>query len=407
MQYLRELLVELHVADVLDILVISVFLYVLLTWLRRSAPRRLAAAAVVLVGLYVLAEFLGMYLTTWLVEGVAIVLLLTAAIVFQPDLRRIVDRLGAWSRRRTVRGSEVNQFIDELSQAIGHLAEHRVGALVALRGWRDWTGEIVGGVALDGRVSEPLLHSIFSPDSPGHDGAVLLEDDRVVRFAAHLPLSDRPEIVGWGGTRHAAAVGLAERSDALVVVVSEERGTISVAEHGDLVQVPDVAELKRRLEQFCQHHDTGQWKRSWRWTWANLGLAVLALVLATSISLAVREAQSGQVQRTFVVPIELRNPPRGWQIDGPIPANARVMLTGSEQAFQLLSPEDLMISLDLSHPKQGENVFVLRRSHLNLTRGLELQDVQPAVIHVYARQLSASSTTQESAATTAPSPVPQ
>src|SRR5919106_5454924 len=119
-------------------------------------------------------------------------------------------------------------LVDTLTEATAHMASLKTGALIAIRGREPWASQIHGGIELGGAVSAPLLYSIFNPDTPGHDGAVLIEDDRLTRFAAHLPLAEElPEVSRYGGTRHAAAVGLSQECDALVIVVSEERGTIS------------------------------------------------------------------------------------------------------------------------------------------------------------------------------------
>lgn len=386
MEQLNEFLGRLRPADVLDILVVAAFAYVVLAWLRHRTSRRVTLVGLGLLGFFALARSLEMYVTLILLEGLAIVLILAGVIIFQADLRRMAGWLGAWSRRQPQPPGDGQGVIDELTMIMERLAERRIGALVAIRGRERWPAEIAGGVSLDGWVSGPLLQSIFSPDSPGHDGAVLMEGNCVVRFGAQLPLSEWPESAGVGGTRHAAALGLSERSDALVVVVSEERGTISVAEHGELTPLESPAALKDRLVRFWRKHERKEGRRSWRGVWRNAATAVMALALAVTAWAATVGWQTEQVQRTYTVPIELRNLSDRWRVEGPIPAQARVTLAGSEQAFRLLDVEGLMISLDASRLQPGRNRFVIHEGNLSLSSGLDLYDVDPAVISVYARR---------------------
>ena len=144
------------------------------------------------------------------------------------------------------------------------LAEDKVGALVVLKGSDDLARHLQGGIELRGLVSKPLLDSIFDPHSAGHDGAVVIEDGQVERFSAHLPISKNRKEIGSRGTRHAAALGLSERCDALLVVVSEERGVVSVAEGGKLKAITSPAELKGRLEGFIQEKFPVQKESTWR-----------------------------------------------------------------------------------------------------------------------------------------------
>ena len=176
--------------------------------------------------------------------------------LFQADLLRLLDQIGSWSLYRRPRdGGDAPEVTDTLTETVAHLADQHTGALIAIRGHQPWERLLRGGIRLDGRLSQPLLVSIFDDSTPGHDGVVLLEGDRVTRFAVHLPLTENlPEASRFGGTRHAAALGLAEQCDALVIVVSEERGTISVAEGEHITELATASELKERLTHFWQRH---------------------------------------------------------------------------------------------------------------------------------------------------------
>jgi diadenylate cyclase len=349
----HELLRNVRFADLADILVVSALVYGVLILLRRSAPRALLIGAPLAAAAYVLALLLDMSLTLILFHAVLPVLLIGAIVLFQEDIRRALRRRPTpiWTGSlKWLRGGRVpprtRPETDALVEAAFQLASRKVGALVVLVGREPLEPHVEGGVALNGRFSLPLLCSLFDPHSPGHDGAVLMEHQTVTRFAVHLPLSGNAEQVGDMGTRHSAALGLSERSDALVLVISEERGTVSVAEEGRIALMASAAELKDRIERFhaarLSHLLAERRKitplRNWR-------LMLLSFLLAC-LGWFLFGYQPDLVERTFVVPIEYRNLPEGTSLDGTEPSEARVTLAGRESVFNLLDPATLVVSLD-------------------------------------------------------------
>jgi diadenylate cyclase len=384
---LRNLLSAIRLADVVDILLLAAVLFVGITWLRRSssrgAARRLVAMAVVFALVYVLVDTLDLYLMERLLRVLAIGVLIAGVMVFQADVRRLLDRIASWSLFRRAADATPPSPVETLVETAARLADERIGALIAIRGREPWESHVQGGVELGGKVSRPLLQSIFQPDSPGHDGAVLMEGDRVTRFAVHLPLSNHlPEVSRFGGTRHAAALGLAEESDALVVVVSEERGTISIAEDGTLEEMSSASELGRRLERFWNAHyaegpsGSGGW-----WSRRTVESAGLSLALAASAWL-VFSYSGDTVFRTYEAPIEFRNLPAGWSLERDTTLTARVTLAGSEQAFRRLDPAQLAVSFDLERPVAGENELLITEEQLSLPSGLHLSDANPRELTV-------------------------
>jgi diadenylate cyclase len=322
-----------------------------------------------------------------LLRVLLIVLLLAAVVVFQSDLRRLLDRIGAWGFSHRADALPSSQTVNVLAEATAKMAAARTGALIAIRGAEPWDSHIQGGISLNGEVSRPLLYSIFAPDTPGHDGAVLLEGDRITKFGAHLPLAARlPEASRFGGTRHAAALGLAEECDALVIVVSEERGTISVAENGELAPLSSASELGVRLDDFWRRHYGAKAAVGERW-WGRRSIETALLSLSLAILAWLLFAFSPEtVQRTFEVPVAFRNLPPVWVLEHDSLLEAHVVLSGSEQAFELLDPEDLIISLDLADPEPGVNELVIDEDNLELPSELSLSDVEPREVSVIARR---------------------
>lgn len=246
----EELTRNVRIADLLDIGIISVFVYSAIVWFKRTTSRSVVIGVLLLTGIYLLARTFDLYLTSLLFQAFFAVLLMAMVVVFQEEIRRAFERIALWGSFRDRRRFAALPGVDALLEGVSTLASNRTGALIVIRGREPLDRHVEGGIPLFGRVSKPLLYSIFDPHSPGHDGAVLIEGDRISKFGAHLPLSKNLAQIGTLGTRHSAALGMSECSDAFVIAVSEERGTIHVAENGRMEALHSVAELKDRLERF-------------------------------------------------------------------------------------------------------------------------------------------------------------
>lgn len=371
----------------LDIVLVAAIFYVLLAWLRVSIPqstsRRIMFTIPIIASIYVLARAFDLYMLEWVIQVLAIVVLIGLVVVFQTDIRRMLDRaIGKRSHRRGQESHE-SAVVNVLTEASAKMAEMNMGALIAIRGREPWDGHIQGGVELRGVISQPLLYSLFHPATPGHDGAVLIENGRIVKFAAHLPLApDLPEISQFGGTRHAAALGLSEECDAFVIVVSEEQGAVSIAEGGKLSEAVTASELKQRLEQFWRqhYHKESDEHPSW-WKKPNLQVALLSVVLAVMVWLIFVYSPI-KVQRTFRVPVELQNLPQNWAVEGDVPDVVNVILSGSPQVFQRLNPEELALSIDLSDPRTDPIEISIAEEDLNLPAGIDLEDANPSFLRI-------------------------
>ena len=385
---LLDLTRELRWADLVDVLLVAAFFYVGITWLRRSssgsAARRVMALGLVLALVYLLADLIHLYLVRQLLQVLSIGFLIAAVVVFQTDIRRLLDRITTWGDPRE-RGLSGGSTVETLIEVANRLAEERIGAIIAVQGRDGWDPHVQGGVELDGVVSRPLLESIFQPESPGHDGAVLMEGERVVRFGAHLPLAAHiPEVSRYGGTRHAAALGLADETDAFVIVVSEERGSISVARDGKLREVDSLRELAGGLGAFWEEHYGEDGARGATRKREAFESAGMSLAFATLVWLLFSYS-ADTVSRTFETPIEFRNLPQEWTLDSDTVPSALVTLSGSERAFAALDDGQLAVSFDLADAGAGTNVLTVTGENLNLPPGLRLSNVNPRQITITAR----------------------
>ena len=239
------------VADVLDVGLVAVLIYALLIWFKRTKTAFVAMGLLMLAVVYTVARLMGMYMTIWIFQGFFAVLIIAIVVIFQEELRHIFERIAVWSLQGRSREHSTPREIEMIVRSVSDFARDRIGALIVLHGLDPLDRHVEGGWDLNGELSEALLESIFDSHSLGHDGAVLIENGRVTKFGCQLPLSKDFGKLSNLGTRHSAALGLSERTDALAIVVSEEKGTISLGQDGELTNVDSLG-LQSVIESFYQ-----------------------------------------------------------------------------------------------------------------------------------------------------------
>ncbi|MBC8870108.1 MAG: DNA integrity scanning protein DisA nucleotide-binding domain protein [Planctomycetes bacterium] len=384
LSFLSEFRRTIRIADGVDILLMSVFLYSALVWFKQTASRRVLVGMFFLFVVYLLAQAFDMYLTSLVFHTGFAVLLIVLVVIFQEDLRRMFERfasLGSLRRLRRVKATAMD--VDALVEAVFTLAADKTGALVVLKGNEPLDRHLNGGVFLGGEISKPLLYSLFDASSPGHDGAAVVDGNRIDKFSAHLPISKNQKEVAGRGTRHSAALGLSECSDALVIVASEERGVVSVAEGGKLEEAASAAALMARVEKYMEAKFPQQTTATWKRLLMKHGLLkMLALTLAIVAWFAMAY-NPHTIQRTFVTHIEYRYPPTRLLLDERAPDEARITLSGSERSFRFLDPGSLKISIDLTEARIGRQEIAITEKNVRLPTNLTLYRIEPRVIRLH------------------------
>ena len=238
---------RLNASAVIDILLVSLSVYWLLLLIRgTTAMTVLRGAAVLIIGAFLLSQLLDLQVVEWMLRNSVTGLVIGMAIIFQPEIRRALERLGRTGLRSAVGREESLHAVDTVVRAAARMARQQRGALIVLERETGLQEVIDTGIALDAELTPELLTSVFAPGSPLHDGAVVVRRQRAVAAGCTLPLSESPLPTEYG-TRHRAALGITERTDAVVVVVSEERGEIALASNGRMVPALDDGRLLRQL----------------------------------------------------------------------------------------------------------------------------------------------------------------
>jgi diadenylate cyclase len=377
-----EFLQSIHLTDVADMLIVSACVFVILRWIQTTASRGVAIASGILTTIYVIAEKFDLHLTTMLFRFGLTIAAVVFVVVFQDDIRRAVERLllaSRWRGRKT--GSTTQTHVETLLNTVFDLAKIRRGALIVMSGDEPLDTHLDGGTELLGRISQPLLDSLFDPHSAGHDGAVIIQDGFVTRFGVHLPLSENREKSDGLGTRHRSALGLSERSDALILVVSEERGQVSIAQHGELRRHVSRDDLTEALNGHLASADSVERPNFWSRASGHPRTKLLSVVIAVAAWFMVASDRD-QVQRVFVVPIEYRNVPSAVTLPESIRTEARVTFSGTERAFQFIAPSTLKVSLDLSEAATGKDEFTLTDSSVRHPATLTVYRIEPRIIRL-------------------------
>jgi diadenylate cyclase len=247
---------SMELSDLLDILLVSFILYQTLLLLRGTRAVQSLAGLLILVVLFELSGLIGMSSMAWLLDKFFVYIVLVIIILFQNDIRRALARAGGRFSLSISRTATEVSVLESLTRASFQLASRRMGALIVIERHGDLQEFVEPASVLDAMVSESLLLSIFHPTSPLHDGAVILRKERILAAQAFLPLTLSKDVSRFMGTRHRAAIGLTEETDAIVILVSEERGTVSVVSHGTIRPTRDANELRETLQELL-HASSG------------------------------------------------------------------------------------------------------------------------------------------------------
>ncbi len=249
---------SIRVSDVLDILVVAFIIYEILNWIRKTRAWILFKGVAVVLIIWMVASLLQLNMTVWIFEGTLSVGILAVIIIFQPELRRALEQLGRGNYFAKVFGEQSNEISEETAEniieAMQSMAAVKTGALIVIE-QKVQLGEYEQtGLPIDANVTSQLIINIFEKNTPLHDGAMIIRQNRILSATCYLPLSDNSEISKDLGTRHRAALGLSEVSDAKIFIVSEETGAMSMAYGGQIYRKITPEFIRKELLGTAQEH---------------------------------------------------------------------------------------------------------------------------------------------------------
>ncbi len=393
--------------DFLDIFLVTIAFYLLFSLIRRSQAAFLLRGIIALALLLLLANLVLPLPTFGAIITVALLaILITVPITLQPELRRWLEQFGRrFGFSLTNRDTAAEEVISPVTRAAGNLSTTHTGALIVLEGHVRLPEVVASGVPLNSRVTSELLETIFSEKTPLHDGAVVIRRDQVVAASCVLPLTER-ELRGSQrlGTRHRAALGMSEASDAFIVVISEETGTISVACEGRLDRRLDRSALHQSISDFYTQRAETRPVVGWRFwqNWhfkmpglrrilANLAYLLLSFVLALIATTAVRQQNNPFINTTMSnVPLEVLDLPSGMTLTTPPPGTVSVDFQTSVNELTGLGPNSFQATVSMAGVQNGANripVNVTTTASKVLVNGAKPAEVDVNVATIISRTM--------------------
>jgi len=384
------LLQEIQWNDILDIVFASILIGIGIHVLRSARTRAVSIGLLFFAGIFITANQLELKLTTWMLQGIAAVSVLIVVVVYQTEIRRFLERLSQRILLHKIQQTKFHSGVtDILSEAIMLLSEQSHGALIVLPGRDSLESVITGGIKLNGHLSKALILSIFDPNSPGHDGALIIVDDKIELFGVRLPLSNQVDKLHDRGTRHAAALGLAEQTDVLVLIVSEETSMVSVAVGGTLRAIPEPAEITSIIDSHLRQitgsneEDNNPLVRvSWGYSFDALSALLIAVTLWLIL---VPGSVVGKL--TYEIPIEVQNVPEGFELVEVVPSSVVVTLVGERRHLFQSSSRQLSIHLDGTLTLFGRQTFPINNTYLLLPPELEIDSIEPKEVRVLVKEI--------------------
>ena len=379
MEYITSHIISMRWQDVVDIILVGYILLRFYVLFRGTAVFRGIVGLAFLWVFQRVPQSLGLVVTSWAVQGIITVAAFIIIVVYRNELRSVLQ---ARNIKNVLWGGAHHSEktpVEIIAGCAFELSGKRTGALIVFPGANDLEDVVQGGTPWQGLVSREMISSIFWRDNPVHDGAAIIQGDRITKVGVILPLSRREDLPSRYGTRHRAAAGLAEVTDALAVVVSEERKSVVVVKGHELHEVKGVFELEQLLREHLGEKAKPTKKRVIEIV--QLGMAaVVALLFVTGIWFSFTKGLDTLI--TLEVPVEYMNRDPGKEIVDASVSNVGLQVGGSGALIKSIRPEQVQVKLDLSNANVGSNTYTITQEDVTLPPGTILKMVDPKTVQV-------------------------
>lgn len=391
MEYLNQiqnLLSILLIKDIFDVLIITICFYFLLIFIKQTRSFFILGAFVFLFGLDFIAKKFDLSLTRQLFEPLLTLFIAIFVIVFQPEIRKFFKwissgRLTSFSKSLALPRNNVQTIV----RAVFAMAQQKVGAIIVFPGQYPLDDLIEGGFPLNGQITAAIIQSIFDSSSPGHDGAILIEGSEIKTFGLHLPLAREFTDYRRVGTRHRAGAGITEGTDAMAIVVSEERGEVSVSSKGVLTKIKTPEELEVIIAKFTGEDNkktsSSKSKNFLEKIFVkNFIFKTIAIIFGLTFWYF-SAYKSGIIKADYVLPIEYRYIDSSMMIKTSSPNEITVTVVGNNRDINNLKNDDIKVVVDGSMFKLGDNNSVIQKNNIQIPSYIELSNFTPK--NVYTR----------------------
>lgn len=365
--------------DIADILLNSYILFRLYVLFRGTHVFRVITVIAFLWIVQQIALFFGLVLTSWAMQGLSAVAALIIIIVFRNEIRSVLQAKNLKTVLWGLSHNAVRSPTDVIVNSVKELSRKQIGALIVFPAKDDLFDTVQSGISWNGTISKEMIISIFWPENPVHDGAVIIEGNKISRAGVILPLSHRTDLPSKYGTRHRAALGLVESSDAMVLVVSEETGNISIAKDSELKEIVNDVQLVRMLNEHVgiSVKENDYYKKEKR----ELAVAaLLSILFITGVWFSFSRGSDTLI--TQDISVEYTKPDTGMEIIDTSANSIHLSLGGSGALIKSLQPEQIRIRINLDNAVVGNNTFTITRENITLPPGIHLKKITPGVVTV-------------------------
>lgn len=377
------------VFDLADILIVSLLVYFILLFVKQTKSYFIVNLVLFLVVLFYVSKTFDLSLTRQLLQPVLTFFFVIFVVVFQGEFRRFIRWIGSQSQFAFERRVPIPmESLSAVCVSVEQMARERVGAIIVFQGEQQMEDVLDGGFGLDGRISKQLILSIFDPHTPGHDGAIVINKNRVKKFGVQLPLAEKFNDFANVGTRHRASVGITEVSDCLAVVVSEERGEISVAENGKLQKVENIEELRKILLRFLKENEdeTQPVKGFWHYFILDNFITKISSVLIAVVLWTIFVYQAGISTKDIVVPVEFKFVPQGLILEDTGAQEITITVEGLKNDLDKLSLKDIGASVNATNVQAGKNKIELTKEDIVVPSYIKVRKIFPVWFNAFFKQ---------------------
>ncbi len=378
METMIHLLSGIRWQDIVDILINSYILFRLYVLFRGTNVIRMIMAIVMLWMAERMAVNVGLIVTSWAMQGIIAAVALIVIIVFRNEIAGVLQTRNFRSVLWGLPQRQVRTPIDIIVESVYELARRKMGALIVLPLKITLDPIVQSGIPWQGKLSREMLLSIFWHGAPVHDGATIIQGNKITEVAVILPLSKNGDLPSYFGTRHRAAVGLAEQSDALVIAVSEERGQVTVFKNGTIIPINDNLELDHLLREHAGKVTATQGLKK-----QTVELSIVAMICLASITgIWFSFARGLETLVTLKVPVEFENKKPRMEIFAASTSSVNLQLSGSGSLIKSIRPDQVKVKINLANAVAGGNQLPIGRDSITLPPGIQLKQVEPQVLDV-------------------------
>lgn len=388
---LLAILSNIRFPDIIDILLISVVAYQLYNWFSGTKAFKALIGIVLLSGVFIMANSWGLFLTSWVFQILWQVFVILLIILFQREIRQMLERFNPLKQMGFKQNATANEWIENFSKWAFDTAKEKIGAVIVFER-RDLVFDLITkGISMESDPLPEILSSVFYKTSPLHDGAAVISNGKILKTACYLPLCTREDLPSKWGTRHRAALGLSEQCDAWVMIISEERGEVSMAMDQEIKKIDNQDDLTTLLqkEMFRARMpttDINKIFRSWIVTKYQVKFAVFALVFVLWLVLAGQQ----NFEKKMQLPLTLKNIPESLQVTQPADPVISVIVRGLRKDVSVLNIDNINSFLDLYGARKGVSYFTVTAGNVVLPNDrVHVADVTPSKLEFLFEEKSA------------------